>query len=93
MPTLSAVLTATLRRGGGLLVYFGYPVAHEDDAQRAVRTGLEIMAALPQLSTRLQHQVHARVGIHTGPVVDVSSGWPFLSYGAPVWMTPEFAAS
>jgi class 3 adenylate cyclase len=32
--------------GDGLLVYFGYPIAHEDDAQRAVRTGLEIVAAL-----------------------------------------------
>ncbi len=32
--------------GNGLLVYFGYPAAHEDDSQRAVRTGLEIVAAL-----------------------------------------------
>ena len=46
--------TAVIRRydghiaqhlGDGLLVYFGYPVAHEDDAQRAVRAGLEIIAA------------------------------------------------
>ena len=36
--------------GDGLLVYFGYPVAHEDDAQRAVRTGLEIVAALQKRS-------------------------------------------
>ncbi len=36
--------------GDGLLVYFGYPVAHEDDAQRAVRTGLEIIASLQQRS-------------------------------------------
>jgi class 3 adenylate cyclase len=35
--------------GDGLLVYFGYPIAHEDDAQRAVRTGLEIVAALQKL--------------------------------------------
>src|SRR3989441_506467 len=40
--------------GDGLLVYFGYPVAHEDDAQRAVRAGLGIVAALPQLNARLQ---------------------------------------
>src|SRR5215468_6726406 len=39
--------------GDGLLVYFGYPQAHEDDAQRAVRVGLEIVAALPQLNARL----------------------------------------
>src|SRR5713101_10209777 len=36
--------------GDGLLAYFGYPVAHEDDAQRAVRTGLEIVEAMPALS-------------------------------------------
>src|SRR5581483_4694712 len=37
---------------GGLLVYFGYPVAHEDDAQRAVRAGLEIIAAFQHLPAR-----------------------------------------
>ena len=41
--------------GDGLLVYFGYPVAHEDDAARAVRTGLEIIEAL-------QRQVHSPCG-------------------------------
>jgi predicted ATPase/class 3 adenylate cyclase len=63
--------------GDGLLVYFGYPVAHEDDAQRAVRTGLDILAALPQLNARLQPILEAhsraplqvRIGIHTGLVV------------------------
>ena len=37
--------------GDGLLVYFGYPHAHEDDAQRAVRTGLGILAAMGDLNT------------------------------------------
>jgi hypothetical protein len=41
--------------GDGLLVYFGYPAAHEDDAQRAARAGLEIVAALQPLSAR--HEV------------------------------------
>jgi class 3 adenylate cyclase len=41
--------------GDGLLVYFGYPQAHKDAAQRAVRTGLEILTALPALQKRLQH--------------------------------------
>ncbi len=41
--------------GDGLLVYFGYPAAHEDDAQRAARTGLEIVAALQHVSAR--HEV------------------------------------
>src|SRR5262245_540154 len=59
--------------GDGLLVYFGYPLAHEDDAQRAVRTGLGIVEALGQLNTRLaqEHGVRlaVRLGIHTGLVV------------------------
>ena len=42
--------------GDGLLVYFGYPLAHEDDAQRAVRTGLGIVEALDQLNTRLEQE-------------------------------------
>ncbi|HKA54973.1 MAG TPA: adenylate/guanylate cyclase domain-containing protein, partial [Candidatus Binatia bacterium] len=55
--------------GDGLLVYCGYPIAHEDDAQRAVRTGLEIVEALRLLNTRLPHPVQVRIGIHTGLVV------------------------
>jgi class 3 adenylate cyclase len=59
--------------GDGLLVYFGYPQAHEDDAQRAVRTGLGILDAMGDLNTRLQQakgiQLAIRVGIHTGLVV------------------------
>jgi predicted ATPase/class 3 adenylate cyclase len=59
--------------GDGLLVYFGYPHAHEDDAQRAVRTGLGILAAMEDLHTRLQQekgiQLAVRIGIHTGLVV------------------------
>ena len=63
--------------GDGALVYFGFPVAHEGDADRAVRAGLEIIAALPRLNARLQKTVltlqtcplQVRIGIHTGPVV------------------------
>jgi len=58
--------------GDGLLVYFGYPQAHEDDAQRAVRAGLGIVGAmqdLPLQNTRLQHPLQVRIGIHTGLVV------------------------
>jgi len=59
--------------GDGLLVYFGYPLAHEDDIQRAVRTGLGILAVMEDLHTRLQRdkgiQLAVRLGIHTGLVV------------------------
>lgn len=71
--------------GDGLLVYFGYPLAHEDDAQRAVRAGLEIVGAmsfddstrpatrtiheLPLQNKQIQQPLQVRVGIHTGLVV------------------------
>jgi class 3 adenylate cyclase/predicted ATPase len=53
--------------GDGALVYFGYPRAHEDDAERAVRAGLELTAAVAALKIRVALQV--RVGIATGLVV------------------------
>src|SRR5208282_5334826 len=53
--------------GDGVLVYFGYPQAHEDDAERAVRAGLELIAAVTGLKTRAPLQT--RVGIATGLVV------------------------
>ena len=59
--------------GDGLLVYFGYPQAHEDDAERAVRAGREILRELELLNPRLEaehgERLQARIGIHTGPVV------------------------
>jgi class 3 adenylate cyclase/predicted ATPase len=59
--------------GDGLLVYFGYPQAHEDDAQRAVHTGVELVEAIAGLNARLEASfgVHlaVRISIHTGPVV------------------------
>ena len=66
--------------GDGLLVYFGYPLAHEDDAQRAVRAGLGMIEAVGQLNTRLGPergvQLAVRLGVHTGLVVvgEVGSG-------------------
>jgi hypothetical protein len=59
--------------GDGLLIYFGYPHAHEDDAQRAVRTSLGILNAMEDLNKGLQQtkgiQLAIRMGIHTGLVV------------------------
>ena len=53
--------------GDGVLVYFGYPQAHEDDAERAVRAGLELIAAVTALKSPVPLQT--RVGIATGLVV------------------------
>src|SRR5579863_10109088 len=53
--------------GDGVLVYFGYPQAHEDDAERAVRAGLELVAAVAALNSPVSLQT--RVGIATGLVV------------------------
>jgi TOMM system kinase/cyclase fusion protein len=66
--------------GDGLLVYFGYPQAHEDDAQRAVHAGLGIVAAMAELNARLEQRkgvgLAVRIGIHTGLVVvgDIGGG-------------------
>ena len=53
--------------GDGVLIYFGYPEAHEDDPEQAVRAGLELVAAVKGLQT--PEPVEARVGIATGLVV------------------------
>jgi len=53
--------------GDGVLAYFGYPQAHEDDAERAARAGLALIGAVSQLSTPEPLQV--RIGIGTGPVI------------------------
>jgi class 3 adenylate cyclase len=56
--------------GDGVLGYFGYPQAHDDDAQRAVRAGLGLLDAIQTLNVRLGHdtgvRVAVRLGIHTG---------------------------
>src|SRR6516225_9421390 len=53
--------------GDGVLAYFGYPLAHEDDAERAVRSGLAIVEAIPALG--LGQPLEVRIGIATGLVV------------------------
>jgi class 3 adenylate cyclase len=55
--------------GDGVLAYFGWPRAHEDDAERAVRAGLAIAAAVPTLVTPAGGALAARVGVATGLVV------------------------
>src|SRR5712691_7145517 len=66
--------------GDGLLVYFGFPTAHEDDAQRAILAGLGMLDAMQMLNTRLEQehgrQLSIRVGMHTGLTVigDIGAG-------------------
>jgi class 3 adenylate cyclase/tetratricopeptide (TPR) repeat protein len=55
--------------GDGVLAYFGYPQAHEDDAERAVRAGLALVEAVPKLTTAAGSPLQVRVGIATGLVV------------------------
>jgi predicted ATPase/class 3 adenylate cyclase len=55
--------------GDGLLIYFGYPQAHEDDAERAVRAGLEIVREVGEYEPAGQETLRVRVGIATGLVV------------------------
>ena len=77
--------------GDGVLVYFGYPEAHEDDPERAVRAGLELVAAVSNLKTHAALQT--RVGIATGLVVIgdlIGSG--FAQEQAVVGKTPNLAA-
>jgi TOMM system kinase/cyclase fusion protein len=82
--------------GDGLLVYFGYPRAHEDDAQRAVRAGLGMLEALGQLNTHLTQergvQVAVRLGIHTGLVVVGEVGGGTRQEQLALGETPNLAA-
>jgi class 3 adenylate cyclase len=55
--------------GDGVLVYFGYPRAHEDDAERAARAGLDIVAAIGRLDLPAIGKLQVRIGIATGLVV------------------------
>ena len=80
--------------GDGLLVYFGYPVAHEDDAQRAVRAGLEIVTALHHLTVGATHAspLQVRLGIHTGVVVVGEMGGGGKREQLALGETPNIAA-
>src|SRR5262249_47843652 len=73
--------------------YFGYPLAHEDDAERTVRAGLDIIAAVAQLETRAAEPLAVRIGIASGVVVigDLS-GESALREHAVVGDTPNLAA-
>ena len=81
--------------GDGVLAYFGYPSAHDNDAERAVLAGLALVAAVDQMSAarvaRGEVGVQARVGVHTGLVVIGAKGAEEVAGGSrgrrdsPIW--------
>ena len=77
--------------GDGVLIYFGYPQAHEDDAERAVRAGLQLIAAVAALKSPVSLQT--RVGIATGLVVvgDLIGSGEAQEHGI-IGETPNLAA-
>jgi class 3 adenylate cyclase len=79
--------------GDGVLAYFGYPQAHEHDAERAVHAGLAIVEAAPKLATAAGSPLHVRVGIATGLVVvgDIVGSGEAQERGV-VGETPNLAA-
>jgi class 3 adenylate cyclase/predicted ATPase len=82
--------------GDGILAYFGYPRAHEDDARLAVRAGLGVVDAVHALGAALPHiggePLKVRVGIHTGPVVVGLVGAGQRSQEMAIGETPNVAA-
>jgi class 3 adenylate cyclase len=82
--------------GDGLLVYFGYPSAHEDDAQRSVHAGLGIIKAIETLNSRLEQdkgiRLAIRIGIHTGLVVVGEMGGVGRQEQLALGETPNIAA-
>ncbi len=82
--------------GDGLLVYFGYPAAHEDDAQRAVHAALGSVTAIESLTTRqltdAELQLAVRIGIHIGPVVVGDIGTGVTQERLALGETPNIAA-
>ena len=102
MSAYQKCVTGTVRRfdgfvakymGDGVLVYFGYPAAHEDDAERAVQAGLELIVAVTRLATAVGAPLQTRVGIATGLVVvgDIIGSGEAQERGV-VGETPNLAA-
>jgi len=78
LTTYQSAATAAVQRydgyiarymGDGLLVYFGYPQAHEDDAERAIRAGFQIIDRVAALPVKDGSELHVRIGVSTGLVV------------------------
>jgi class 3 adenylate cyclase len=79
-------------RGDSIDVYFGYPLAHEDDTSRVVRCALEMVEAVRQLAIATRVDLQVRIGIHSGRVVVGTLGGPDRSERWAVGDTPNIAA-
>jgi len=82
--------------GDGILVYFGYPAAHENDAHRSVSSGLGILEAVQQFNKRIEKsngiRISVRIGIHTGHVVIGDMGSTGQTQQLALGATPNIAA-
>lgn len=82
--------------GDGILIYFGYPIAHEDDGRRAVQAALDIVDAVAKLNTRLRTErpvtLAVRIGVHTGTAVVGDVGGANRTERLAMGDTPNIAA-
>lgn len=79
--------------GDGILVYFGYPKANEDDARRAIQTGLSIIESIKGLNKEISHtELSVRVALHTGLVVVGEVGSGARKEQLAIGMVPNVAA-
>ncbi len=78
--------------GDGILVYFGFPVAHEHDAHRAALASLDIITAIARLDSELDFPMKVRIGLHTGPVVTGNVGARGRTERLALGQTPNVAA-
>jgi class 3 adenylate cyclase/tetratricopeptide (TPR) repeat protein len=79
-------------RGDSIEIYFGYPLAHEDDAPRAVRCAFEMVEAVRELAAAIKVDLEVRIGIHSGRVVVGTLGGTDPSERLAIGDTPNIAA-
>ncbi len=78
--------------GDGVVIYFGYPRAHEDDEIRSVRCALALIDAVDALAGRLHHPLEVRIGVHRGRVVVGALGGAGGGQSLAIGETPNLAA-
>ena len=78
--------------GDGVVIYFGYPRAHEDDEIRSIRCALALQTAVQDLSARVRHPLVVRIGVHRGRVVVGALGGAAGTQSLAIGETPNLAA-